>query len=216
MAALGYRDSLGTLDPRGTPDLQVCQVTRDPTASRATLGCLDPRDPEDTEDPPDHWDRLESLDLQVLEALRVRWETPGLLGSREMLGSQGGEARGERLVSLATREHKDCRVWRADPGPRVPPALLDHQGTPSLSLRQLYRVVRRSRVFPGPPVPWELPDLQESEEPMVREVQAEEEESRVCLDLLELLAGKDCPADLEILESLASQADREDHSPRMI
>ena len=94
MAALGYRDSLGTLDPRGTPDLQVCQVTRDPTASRATLACLDPRDPEDTEDPPDHWDRLESLDLQVLEDLRVRWETLELQASREMSANLVGEVRG--------------------------------------------------------------------------------------------------------------------------
>ena len=52
------------------------------------------RDREDTEDPPDHWDRLESLDLQVLEDLRVRWETLELLGSREMLASLAGEDRG--------------------------------------------------------------------------------------------------------------------------
>ena len=63
-------------------------------------------------------------------------------------------------------------------------------------------------MFPGPRGPWEPPDLQESEEPTVREVQVEEEESQVCLGLLELLAGRDYPADLEILESLASRADR--------
>ena len=90
MGALGYRDSLGSLDPRGTPDPQVCLVTRDPTVSRATLACLDLRDPEDTEDPPDHRDRLESPGLLVLEDLRVRWETLELLGSREMLGSLAG------------------------------------------------------------------------------------------------------------------------------
>jgi len=216
MAAPGYRDSLGTRDPRAIPALQVCQATRDPTGSRATLDCLDPRDREDTEDPPDHWDRLASPDLQGPEDLRVRWATPGLLASREMLASQAGEAPGDPLGSPATREHKDCRVWRADPGPRVPPALQDHQGTQSLSLRPLSRVVRGSRVFPGPRGPWEPPDLQESEEPTVREVQVEEEESQVCLGLLELLAGRDYPADLEILESLASRADREDHSPRTI
>ena len=94
MGALGYRDSLGSRDPRGTPDLQVCQVTRDPTASRATLACLDLRDLEDTEDPPDHRDRLESQGLLVLEDLRVRWETLELLGSREMLASLAGEDRG--------------------------------------------------------------------------------------------------------------------------
>ena len=94
MEALGYRDSVGSLDPRGTLDLQVCLVTRDPTVSRATLACLDLRDPEDTEDPPDHWDRLASPDLPGPEDLRVRWETLELLGSREMLASQAGEAPG--------------------------------------------------------------------------------------------------------------------------
>ena len=94
MGALGYRDSLGSRDPRGTPDLQVYLVTRDPTVSRETLACLDLRDPEDTEDPPDHKDRLENPGLQVLEDLRVRWETLEPLGSREMLGSLAGEDRG--------------------------------------------------------------------------------------------------------------------------
>ena len=94
MVALEYRDSLGSRDRRGTPDLQVCLVTRDPTASRATLACLDLRDHEDTEDPPDHRDRLESPGLVVLEDLRVRWETLELLGSREMLESLAVEARG--------------------------------------------------------------------------------------------------------------------------
>ena len=94
MVALGYRDSLGSRDRRGTPDLLVCLVTRDPTASRATLACLDLRDPEDTEDRLDHWDRFESPGLQVLEDPRVRWETLGLLASREMLGSLAGEVLG--------------------------------------------------------------------------------------------------------------------------
>ena len=62
--------------------------------SKETLACVVLRDREDTEDPPDHRDRLESLDLQVLEDLRVRWETLELLGSREMLGSLAGEDRG--------------------------------------------------------------------------------------------------------------------------
>jgi len=216
MAALGYRDSLGSRDRRGTPDLQVCLVTRDPTVSRATLACLDLRDPEDTEDPLDHWDRLESPGLQVLEDPRVRWETLELLASREMLGSLAGEVRGDPLVSPATREHKDCLVWRGGPDPRVPLVLLAHQVTPSLSPLPLSRVVRRSLVSPGLPVPWELQDLRESAEPTVREDQVEEEECQGCLAHLELLAGKDCLADLETLESLASLADREDLSPRTI
>ena len=94
MGVLGYRASLESLDPRGTPDLQVYLVTRDPTVSRETLACLDLRDHEDTEDPPDHRDRLESPGLLVLEDLRVRWETLELLGSREMLGSPAVEAPG--------------------------------------------------------------------------------------------------------------------------
>ena len=112
------------------------------------------------------------------------------------------------LVSPVTPELKDCLVWRDDPDPLDPPVLLDHQVTPSLSLQQLSRVVRQSRVFPGLQVPWELPDLLENEEPMVREVQVEDEESLECLAHLELLADKDYPAVLVILESLASQADR--------
>ena len=94
MGALGYRDSLESRDPRGTPDLQVCLVTRVLTASRVTLAYPELRDPEDTEDPPDHRDRLESPGLQVLEDLRVRWETLELQGSREMLANPAGEVRG--------------------------------------------------------------------------------------------------------------------------
>ena len=123
-------------------------------------------------------------------------------------GSVRADIGRDPLVSLATREHKDCLVWRGEPAPRAPPVLLAHQVTPSLSLRPLSRVVRRSRVSPGPRVLWELQDLRESAEPTVREDQAEEEECQVCLAHLELLAGKDCLADLETLESLASPADR--------
>ena len=126
--------------------------------------------------------------------------------------SQPGSVRAnigrDPLVSPATREHKDCLVWRGGPDPRVPLVLLAHQVTPSLSPLPLSRVVRRSLVSPELPVPWELQDLRESAEPTVREVQAEEEECQGCLDHLELLAGKDCLADLETLESLASLADR--------
>ena len=126
--------------------------------------------------------------------------------------SQPGSVRADigrdPLVSPATREHRDCLVWREDPAPRAPQVLLVPQVTPSLSLLLLSRVVRPSRVFPGLQVPWELPDLRENEEPMVREVRVEDEESLECLAHLELLAGKDCPADPEILESLASLADR--------
>ena len=74
--------------------LLVCLGTRDPMGSRETLACLDLRDRGDTEVPLDHLDRLESLDLQVLEDLRVRWETLELLGSREMLASLAGEDQG--------------------------------------------------------------------------------------------------------------------------
>ena len=112
------------------------------------------------------------------------------------------------LVSPATREHKDCLVWRGDPAPRDLPVLLDHQVTQSLSLLPLSRVVRRFLVFPGLQVPWELQDHRESEEPMEREVQAEEEECQECLVHLELLAGKDYLGDLATLESLANRADR--------
>ena len=94
MGARGSRVSLGNLAPRGTQDHQVCLVTRVLTVSRATLAYPELRDPEDTEDQPDRKDRLESPGRQVLEDLKGRWETPGLRGSREMLGSPAGEVRG--------------------------------------------------------------------------------------------------------------------------
>ena len=108
------------------------------------------------------------------------------------------------LVSPVTPELKDCLVWRDDPDPLDPPVLLDHQVTPSLSLQQLSRVVRQSRVFPGLQVPWELPDLLENEEPMVREVQVEDEESPAWRALLELLEGRDYLEDRAILGTLES------------
>ena len=126
--------------------------------------------------------------------------------------SQPGSVRADigrdPLVSPATREHRVCLVWRGDPAPRDPPVLLVPQVTPSLSLLPLSRVVRPSRVFPGLQVPWELQDLRASEEPMEREVQAEEEECQECLVHLGLLAGKDYQGDPATLESLASLADR--------
>ena len=126
--------------------------------------------------------------------------------------SQPGSVRAnigrDPLVSPATREHRDCLVWRGDPAPRAPPVLLAPQETQSLSLLLLFRVVRPSRVFPGLQVPWEPQDLRASAEPTVREVQAEEEECQECLVHLELLAGKDYLGDLATLESLASLADR--------
>ena len=114
----------------------------------------------------------------------------------------------DRLGSPATLELKVCLVWRADRVPRVLPALPDPPATPSLSLLPLSRVVRPSLEFPGLRVPWEPPALRESEEPTVREVRGEAEESRVCPAHLELLAGRDCLAVLEILESLGSRAGR--------
>jgi len=83
--------------------------------NRETLAYLVLRDHEDIEDPPDPWDRLESLDQQVLEDLRVRWATLELLADRERLGSLAGEVLEVRLVSLVTREHRDCLVWRVEP-----------------------------------------------------------------------------------------------------
>ena len=62
--------------------------------SRARPAYPELRDPEVTEDPPGHQDRLGSPGRQVLEDLKVRWETPELQGSREMLANPAGEVRG--------------------------------------------------------------------------------------------------------------------------
>ena len=114
----------------------------------------------------------------------------------------------DRLGSPETLELKVCLVWRADPARQDPQDPPDHRATPSLSLLPLSRAVRPSLEFPGLRVPWEPPALRESEEPTVREARGEAEESRVCPAYLELLAGRDCLAVLEILESLGSRAGR--------
>ena len=113
----------------------------------------------------------------------------------------------DRLVSPVILEPRVCLVWRGD---RDLLDLLDLQVllvTPSLSLLPPSLVERQPRVFPALPGRWELLDLQERGEPMVRGDQGEGEECPAWQDLLELLEDRDCPADPAILETLESLDD---------
>jgi len=184
--------------------------------SRETLACRDLRDRGDTEVPPGLLDRLGSQDLQVPGVPRERWETRVLLVSREMSESLVVGVRGDRLVNPVILEPRVCLVWRAD---RDLLDLLDLQVllvTPSLWPLPPSLVEKQPLVFPAPQGQWELLDLQEREEPMVRGDQGEGEESPAWQDLLELLEDRDCLADPAILETLENLDDLEDHFLRMI
>ena len=113
----------------------------------------------------------------------------------------------DRLVSQVTPALRVFLGWRAGrdlpdlPGPLVPLV------TPFLWLRPLSPVVRLPPVSPELLVQWEPLDRRESEERMVREDHQEGEESLAWPALLELLAGRDFQAGLEILGILESRAD---------
>ena len=112
-----------------------------------------------------------------------------------------------QLVSQVTPVLRAFLGWKAE---RDLPDLLGHLAplvTPFLWLRLLCPGVRLPPVSPELLVQWEPPDLRESEERMVREDQQEGEESLVWPALLELPAGRDYPAGLEILGILESRVD---------